>query len=164
MSNFWVELDKNRPWRYVFGTKLWNVKANRYSNEVKVLLDTGSFNTIISENLAKKYAAKTNITLKTKVGGFSGDSPLYIIQKMRIGGVILEKVAAFAVPFDGELKDHILLGANVMNNWNFNVSRLNNRLSAVEEFSAAAVARQYPYRYAFDNKGQVIALQEIGEN
>ena len=99
--------------------------------------------------------------MKTSIGGFTGDSPICIIQKIKIGGLVLEKIAALAVPFDGELKDHILLGANVMNNWNFNVSRLNNRLSAVEEFSAAAVARQYPYRYAFDNKGQVIALSEM---
>ena len=161
MLSFGVGLNEKRPWRYVFKVNLWDKVLGRYSENVNVMLDTGSFNTIISENLVKGHATKTNITLKTKVGGYSGDSPLYIIQKMRIGGVVLEKVAAFAVPFDGELKDHIFLGANVMNNWNFNVSRLNNRLSAVEEFSAAAVARQYPYRYAFDNKGQVIALSEM---
>lgn len=73
----------------------------------------------------------------------------------------MEKVVALAVPFEGELKDHILLGANVTNNWEFTLSRLKNRMVAIEEFSEDALKREHPYRYCFDNKGRVMALQEM---
>ena len=39
------------------------------------------------------------------------------------------------------------------------MSRLENSLVAVEQF--ADVEREYPYRYCFNNKGQVMAFQEM---
>ena len=73
----------------------------------------------------------------------------------------MEKVIALAVPFDGELKNHILLGTNVTNNWDFNISRNKNFLGITEDFSETASTRDYPYRYCFNNKGQVMAFQEF---
>lgn len=40
------------------------------------------------------------------------------------------------------------------------LSRLNNRLEATEQFSEAARVRKYPYRHCFDNKGRIMAFQE----
>ena len=81
--------------------------------------------------------------------------------QIKIGDLELEKVGALAVPFDGELKDHILLGANVTNNWDFAVSRFGNRIDITEQFSTDAMVRKYPYRYCFNNKGQIMAFQEM---
>jgi len=78
-----------------------------------------------------------------------------------IGNQIFEKIVALAVPFSGELKDHILLGANVTNNWKFTLSRMDNKLDVIEQFSEAAQKREHPYRYCFDNTGRVMALQEF---
>ena len=163
MSSFSVKLNPKRPCRYVFSVKLWENRLNRYGGDVKVLLDTGSFNTIIHKDLVPKYGRMLQTTMMTSVGGYRGESNLCVLEKINIGGHVLEKVVALAVPFEGELKDHILLGANVTNNWKFTVSRSENSLEAIEQFSAIVVEREYPYRYCFNNRGQVMALQEMGQ-
>ena len=71
-------------------------------------------------------------TMSTSIGGFKGEANICILDKIQIGGHILEKVAALAVSFEGELKDHILLGANTTNNWKFTLSRLDNKLEAMD--------------------------------
>jgi hypothetical protein len=164
MSSFLIELNKSRPCRYVFESRLWNVRNKKYGNPVAVLLDTGSFNTIIHKTLLSDFGVTLKQTIHTNVGGFKGDANICIIEKMQIGNLILEKVAALAVPFEGELKDHILLGTNVTNNWKFTVSRLENTLEATEQLSEADLQQQYPYRCCYNNKGQVIAFQELEYN
>ena len=161
MSNFSVELDGERPWRYVFEASLWNRSLKKYGNPVNVLLDTGSFNTIIHKALVPKCGTMLKQTMMTGVGGYKGEANLCILDRIKIGSHILEKVVAIAVPFDGELKDHILLGANVTNNWEFTLSRLKNRMMATEQFSEDTKKREYPYRYYFDNKGRITALPEM---
>jgi hypothetical protein len=145
----------------VFKSRLWDIRRNKYSLPVNVLLDTGSFNTIIHKPFAHRYGTILDITMKVSVGGFRGEANICILHKINISGFELENVAALAVPFEGELKNHILLGANVTNNWEFTVSRSKNRLTVTEEFSQEARNRDYPYRYYFNNKGQVIGFQEF---
>jgi len=101
-------------------------------------------------------------TMKTSVGDFSGDANICILNKLQIGGHILENVVALAVSFERELKDHILLGANVTNNWKFTLSRLENTLEVTEQFSETVLQRQYSYKYCYNNKSQVIAFQDMG--
>jgi len=161
MLNFSVNLDKKRPCRYAFPVKLWRSRLNAYGTDIQVLLDTGSFNTIIHTSLVANHGRMLKKTMKTSVGGYKGEANLCILDKINIGGHILENVIALAVPFEGELKDHILLGANVTNNWEFTLSRRKNCMTATEEFSEAALKREYPYRTYFDNKGRAIALQEM---
>ena len=161
MSNFSVKLESERPWRYVLNADLLENRKGRFGLPVKVLLDTGSFNTIIHEQLVVKYGVMTNHSMMTAVGGFRGEARICILNKIKIGNTEIEKVAALAVPFKGEPKDHILLGANVTNNWEFTLSRRKNRMTATEEFSEATSKREYPYRTYFNNKGKAIALQEM---
>ncbi|MCL1884371.1 MAG: aspartyl protease family protein [Defluviitaleaceae bacterium] len=161
MSNFSVNLDKKRPCRYVFPAKLWQPRLKAYSLKAQILLDTGSFNTIIHKALVADFGKMLKATMMTSVGGYRGEANLCILDKINIGGHILENVVALAVPFEGELKDHILLGANVTNNWEFTLSRLKNNMVVTEQFSEAALKRDFPYRYCFDNKGRIMALQEM---
>ena len=162
MSSFSVQLDKKRPCRYVFAGNLWDSRYERYSEGVHIMLDTGSFNTIIHKSLVPNHATMLNATMMTSVGGFKGEANICVLNKLRIGEHVLEKVVALAIPFEGELKDHILLGANVTNNWEFTLSRMKNTMDATEQFSETAQKREYPYRYCFDNKGRVMAFQERG--
>jgi len=162
MLNSSVKLNKKRICRYVFAAKLWDNSRNRFSEPVDVLLDTGSYNTVVHETLVERHGVMLNQTMMTAVGGFKGESRLCVLHKLQIGnGLVLDKVVALVVPFEGELKDHILLGANVTNNWHFAISRYDNRLDITEKFSKETLAREYPYRYCFDNKGQMMAFQEL---
>ena len=161
MSSFSVKLDKERPCRYVFLSHLWNVKQNRFGSAVPVLLDTGSFNTIIHKALVTNHGIMLPKMMKTSVGGYKGEAHICIIYKMQLNGHVLENVVALAVPFEGELKDHILLGANVTNNWKLTLSRFENIMDVEEQFSETALQRKYPYRYCYNNKGQVIAFQAL---
>jgi hypothetical protein len=161
MSSFSVNLDKARYCRYVFPVRLWESRFNKFSESIDVLLDTGSFNTVIHKSLVESHGVMLKTTMMTSVGGFKGDANICIIDKILIGDHVLEKVAALAVSFEGELKDHILLGTNVTNNWKLVLSRLNNKLEVIEEFSKEAELRQHPYRYCFNNKGNVMIYQEF---
>jgi hypothetical protein len=161
MCSFWIKFDEKRRCRYVFEASLWEQKRNRFGDPFDVLLDTGSFNTAIHDELAVRYGTKTRQSMRVSVGGYSGDADIYVLHKLRVGGHVLENVVALAIPFDGELNNHILLGANVLKNWKFCVSSMENRLEVTEQFSDSALARQFPYRYCFDNKGRVMAFQEF---
>ena len=161
MSNFSAKLNKKRPCRYVFEARLWDRKENQLGAPINVLVDTGAFNTIIHKALVATYGIMLKQTIMTSVGGYKGEANICIIDKINIGGYTLEKVIALAVPFEGELKDHILLGANVTNNWDFSLSRKRNIMEAKEELSDEAAKREFPYKYCYNNKGQVMALQEM---
>ena len=163
MSNFSVKLNPKRTCRYVFEATLWDKRFDKFGDYVDVLLDTGSFNTIVHEALVANHGIMLKATMLTSVGGYRGAANLCILHKINVGGCILEKVVALAVPFTGELKDHILLGANVTNNWKFTVSRNENMMQLAEQFSGEAIKRKAPYRYCFDNKGRVMALQEMDD-
>ena len=163
MSSFSVKLNPKRPCRYVFEANLWVSKLNKYGEGVRVLLDTGSFNTIIHKALAAQHGTMLKTTMLTSIGGYKGEANLCVLDKIKVGGCIFEKVVALAVPFEGELKDHILLGANVTNNWKFTVSRHENIMEATEQFSDEALKRNQPYRYCFDNKGRVMAFQDMDD-
>jgi len=161
MSNFSVKLSTKRPCRYVFEARLWNNQTSKYSDNINVLVDTGAFNTIIHKALVPRHGKMLKQTLLTSVGGLRGDANICILDKIQIGDRIFENVVALAVPFEGELKDHILLGANVTNNWEFTLSRKRNMMEATEELSDEALKRKYPYQYCYNNKGKVMALQEM---
>ncbi|MCL2224021.1 MAG: retroviral-like aspartic protease family protein [Defluviitaleaceae bacterium] len=161
MSSFSVELNKKRICRYVFASHLWDTRVNGFGEAVSVLLDTGSFNTVIHESLVEHRGFMHDVTMRVSVAGFSGDARICELHKLKIGNREFEKVVALVVPFDGELKNHILLGANVTNNWKFTVSREENLLNVTEQFSTAARERKYPYRYCFNSKGNIMAFQEF---
>ncbi|MCL1863611.1 MAG: retropepsin-like domain-containing protein [Defluviitaleaceae bacterium] len=161
MSNFSVDLSPKRLCRYVFAAHLWDNRYKKFGSHIDVLLDTGSFNTAIHKSLVPGRGVLTNQTMKVSIGGYKGDADICVLHKLKIGNLELEKVVALAVPFDGELKDHILLGANVTNNWDFAVSRIRNRLDITEQFCENTSMRKYPYRYCFDNKGRIMAFQSF---
>lgn len=163
MSSFSVKLNPKRTCRYVFEATLWSRRYNKFGDSIDVLLDTGSFNTIVHKALVAQHGTMLKTTMLTSVGGFKGEANLCVLDKINVGGCILEKVVALAVPFEGELKDHILLGANVTNNWKFTVSRHENIIEATEQFSDEAINRNLPYRYCFDNKGRVMAFQKMDD-
>ncbi|MCL2170260.1 MAG: retroviral-like aspartic protease family protein [Defluviitaleaceae bacterium] len=163
MSKFTIGLNSKKPYRYTFDATLWESKRNRFSRPVKILLDTGAFNTAIHDKLVEKFGTMLEATMKISIGGFAGEVNLCVLNKIKMGDFVIEKVIALAVPFEGELRDHILLGANVTNNWKFTISRLENTLDVVEQFSGQSLTLKHPYRYCYSNKGQVIAFQECSD-
>ena len=161
MSNFMIKLDKKRPYRYVFPARLWDSKYLRFGDPFDVLLDTGSYNTVIHQEMVVKHGRMLSMKMKTSIGGFRGDANLCILHKIKIGDLEIEKVVALAVPFTGELKDHILLGANVTNNWKFAVSRKENMMEITEQLPDNVPNKDFSYRWCFDNKGKILAFQGL---
>jgi len=161
MSSFSAKLNKKRHCRYVFEARLWDRKEKRFGTPINILVDTGAYNTIIHKALVPTYGKMLKQTIMTSIGGYSGETNICILDKINIGGHTLENVVALAVPFVGELQDHILLGANVTNNWGFSLSRKRNIMEVKEELSDEAMKREFPYKYCYNSKGQVMALQEM---
>lgn len=161
MSSFSIKLNKNRPWRYAFKINLWHERDKKFSNPIQAILDTGAFNTFIHREIAGKYSTIFKETRAVAIGGYKTEANLCLIDKMDIGGMVIANVLALAVDFKGELKDHILLGANIINNWDVGLSRKRNELRAVEDFPDDIPNPERPYQFYFDSKGRAVALQEM---
>ncbi|MCL1997667.1 MAG: retroviral-like aspartic protease family protein [Turicibacter sp.] len=159
MSKYLIRLDEKRPSRYALKGLLWSNRKKNYASNVDILLDTGAFNTTISKNLAANYATPTAKQVTVKIGGFSGKVPVCIIHKLKIGNFVMENVAALSISFDSsELQDHILIGANILNNWRFTLCRHDNEMEVSEKILPSAPTK-FPYRYYHNSKGEIIALQ-----
>ena len=159
-----VDLDATRIKRYAISAYLWHNKHKKFqSRAVDVLLDTGAFNTIVHKPLVSQgYGVFLKQKMTIAIGGYKGDADLCVLHKLKVGGLVMEQVMALALPLDGELKEHIILGANVTNHWRFEVSRRDNRLYFTEEFSKMPLAGNFPlpfpYRYCFNREG-IMAFQ-----
>ena len=163
MSQYSIKLDSTKPYRYNFLATLFNIRKNKFENfETTVMIDTGCFNTMIDKRLLPNHCVPVkNLTLSIGIGGIKGVAQGYVLKKMKIGDVVLDNIVVFAFDFNGELRDHVLLGANVLNCWDFNLSRSDNTLTFTERTTALHTNTDNPYRYAFDGKGRVMAFQEI---
>jgi predicted aspartyl protease len=128
---------------------------------VRVLIDTGAFNTMIDRALAEKFATLLPDSMAISIGGKTGKAQICIIHSLTLsGGITLNRVAALAYPFDDWLLRHIILGTNVLNNWKFTISRSSDTLWFTEELPSDASNKEYPYQNFFVDS-RYIAVQEI---
>ncbi|MCL2168963.1 MAG: hypothetical protein FWB74_02930 [Defluviitaleaceae bacterium] len=93
------------------------------------------------------------------IGGYIGKAQGCVLDKLSIGDLTMERVFVMAYPFDSWLTGHILLGANVMNNWDLTISRSDDVIRLVERVPVDAPNKVNSYQNFFKN-GKYMALQE----
>jgi len=123
-----------------------------------MLLDTGAFNTMIDFELAKRFGIMLPITIPITIGGNAGEAIGCIMPYLTVGDFEITRMFALAFPFKDWLVRHIILGANVTNNWEFTTSRTKNLIKFTEDVPPDAPNQKYPYQNYF-TKGKYVAVQ-----
>jgi hypothetical protein len=145
--------------RYIALASLYNDETSQIMTDVRVLIDTGAFNTMIDSALVHKFGILLSENMTVSIGGKVINTQFCIIRNMALGGYNLSRVFALAYPFDNWLMGHILLGTNVLNNWNFSISRFHDTLEFSENIPIDAPNKKYPYQNYFKG-GSYVAVQD----
>jgi hypothetical protein len=127
---------------------------------INVIIDTGCPNSLIPLHRAKVFGVKTNVVQNVTVGNFSGETTAYIIRRLKFGTLELKNAAMFAGEFQGELRDTILLGLNILNNWSYTVKRYINKIEFDEIITDDIRKTKNPYQAYFSEPDKMVFIQE----
>ena len=124
-------------------------------------MDTGCFNTLIPKYLAKKVGRSLGFKTKYSMGGDLIEVEAFSIDKMLIGDITLERVIAFAGDYKGGHEDDIVLGTNVINNWEMIISKRNHSFQFREDPPDNLPNKTNIYQNYFNKEGNYICVQYI---
>ncbi|MCL2252985.1 MAG: retroviral-like aspartic protease family protein [Lachnospiraceae bacterium] len=136
-------------------------KEKCISKEVKLIVDTGNINTIISQNLVDMFSIeKLAEELTFTLGGKTRIAERHIIPYIEFStNFEISNVAVESVHFqpNDELYNSILLGLNTLNNWDYCISNFDKSFYAKERFSILMPNKLHYYSNYFvkvkkDNK------------
>ena len=144
--------------RYVALASISNAEMTQTMTDVHVLIDTGAFNTMIDFALAQRFGILLPESMTVSIGGKTGTAQFCVIGNITLNNCVLTRVFALAYPFDDWLMGHLLLGTNVMNNWDFLISRSRDILEFSEKIPFDAPNKRFPYQNYFKD-GNYVAVQ-----
>ena len=124
-----VALSKLFEHRYKFYADVYNLRTNKFVENI-VLLDTGCYNSLIPRDLAEQSGHSLGFKMKYSLGANLVETEAFSINKIMIGDLLLERVVAFAGAYKGDHEDDIILGTNVINNWEMIISKKSIRFNS----------------------------------
>ena len=145
--------------RYIALANIHNADLTRSLPDVRTLVDTGAFNSMIDIDLATDYGIMLPMKIQISIGGNLGEAQGCILPKVTFGNFEMSRVFVLAFPFKDWLTDHIILGANVLNNWDFTTSRTDNVIKLSERIPPYAPNQKHPYQNYFTNN-EYVAIQD----
>jgi len=154
-----VALSKWFEHRYKFIAKVYNLRTKEFV-ENTVFLDTGCYNTLIPRRLAEQSGRSLGFKRKYSLGGSSIETEAFSINKIMIGGFLLERVVAFAGEYKGDQEDNIFLGTNVINNWEMIISKKDNTFQFRENPPDSLPNKTNIYQNYFNKEGNYIYVQD----
>ena len=114
---------------------------------------------MIDLDLAKRFGTMLPIKIPISIGGNRGEARGCIIHKITLGAFEMTRVFALAYPFKDWLMRHVILGANVLNNWDFTTSRTENTVRLTEKIPPYVPNKEHPYQNYF-TEGEYVAVQD----
>ena len=156
-----IDINKNIKHRCITSTTIRNITDTREASGIKTLVDTGAYNTMIDIKLVKDFGIllPEKYNMGVTIGGHTEDVRCCILHNVEIGGFRMSNVFAMTAQFTDWLEGYIILGANVLNNWNYTVSRTNNTITIREDYPQYLPNKNKPYQNYF-SKGEYVAYQE----
>jgi hypothetical protein len=144
--------------RYKFKAQLYNMRQKLY-DDVTIFLDTGCFNTMVPRYLAEQSGHSLGFKMAYSLGGGIIETEAFSIDKMMVGDIVLERVVAFAGDYRGGQEDDIILGTNVINNWEMIINKRAHTLKFREDPPDSLPNKTYIYQNYFDRAGNYICVQ-----
>jgi hypothetical protein len=100
--------------------------------------------------------------MKYSLGGSVVEAEAFSIDKIMIGDFALERVVAFAGKYKGRQEDDIILGTNVINNWEMIISKKKHTFQFREDRSDSLPNKANIYQNYFNKEGKYIYVQDGG--
>jgi len=154
-----VALSKKYKHRYKFDASILKITDKNCINTT-IFLDTGCFNTMIPKYLAIQTGHPLGFKKTFKIGGDQTETEAYSIDKLIIGDLCLEKVVAFAGDYKGDHVDDIILGTNVINNWEMTISKKEHTFKFKEDPPDDIPNKKNIYQNYFNKEGDYICVQD----
>ena len=147
--------------RYKINASIYNIKERCFV-DVVVFLDTGCYNTMIPRFLAELIGKPLGFGQTYNLGGRTISTEAFSIKEIRIKDFAMKRVLAFAGEYPGEYEDNIILGTNVMNNWEMIIDKESNFFKFREKPSKRLPSKDNIYQNYFDPSGNYQCPQDTG--
>jgi len=154
-----VALSKLFKHRYKFFANVYNLRTKEF-RETTVFLDTGCYNTLIPRRLAEQSGHSLGFKVKYSLGANVVETEAFSIDKIMIGDLVLERVVAFAGNYKGSQEDDIILGTNVINNWEMNICKKEHTFKFRENPPDSLPNKTNIYQNYFNREGNYIYVQD----
>jgi len=154
-----VALSTSFEHRYKFNAYILNV-LDKNPTQVTIFLDTGCFNTLIPRYFAEKCGRSLGFKTTYSIGGSILEVEAFSIDRIMIGDFVLERVIAFAGDYKGGHEDNIILGTNVINNWEMIISRKSHTFKFREDPPDNLPNKTHIYQNYFNKEGSYICIQD----
>jgi hypothetical protein len=145
--------------RYKFDANVYNLRTKEFV-ETTIFLDTGCYNTMIPRYLAEQTGRSLGFKMNYTLGGSIIEAEAFSIEKIMIGDFVLERVIAFAGDYKGSHEDDIILGTNVINNWEMIISKKKHTLQFREDPPDSLPNKTNIYQNYFNKEGNYICVQD----
>jgi len=145
--------------RFKFVASIYNIQKKEYRNTT-IFLDTGCFNTMIPRYLAERSGRSLGFKMTYSLGGNILEAEAFSIEKLMIGDIVLERIVAFAGEYKGGYEDDIILGTNVINNWEMIISKKTHTFKFREDPPENLPTKTNIYQNYFNREGNYICIQE----
>jgi hypothetical protein len=115
---------------------------------------------MIPRDLAEQTGRSLGFKVKYSLGGSLIEAEAFSIDKIIIGDFLLERVVAFAGDYKGSYEDDIILGINVINNWEMTISKKKHTLQFREDPPDSLPNKTNIYQNYFNKEGNYICVQD----
>jgi hypothetical protein len=145
--------------RYKFDAQIYNIQDNKYE-KVRIFLDSGCYNTLIPRYIAEQSGRSLGFKINYSLGASVIETEAFSIDKLLKGEIVLERVTVFAGDYKGGHDDDIILGTNVINNWEMIISKKVHSFKFREDPPDNLPNKTYIYQNYFNKEGKYICVQD----
>ena len=125
-----------------------------------IFLDTGCYNTLIPRHLAERTGRSLGFKMNYSLGANLIEAEAFSIEKIMISDLVLERVVAFAGNYKGGHEEDIILGTNVINNWEMVISKKEHSFQFRENPPDSLPNKTHIYQNFFNKEGNYIYIQD----
>jgi hypothetical protein len=115
---------------------------------------------MIPRLLAEQTGRSLGFKMKYSLGGSLIEAEAFSINKIMLGDFVIERIIAFAGDYKGSHADDIILGTNVINNWEMNISKKKHTFQFREDPPDSLPNKANIYQNYFNKEGNYICVQE----
>ena len=142
-------------------SRIWVPGILNNVKKMEVMVDTGCHTTMICNELAEKHGESLPDATAIGIGGDTVNVQAYRLKSLSFGGLEIRDVFVWGMPCTprDELYRKALLGLNVMNNWDYGISRNKNIMRIDEDVFSNMPESDYPYMHKFAD-GKYVQWQD----
>ena len=115
---------------------------------------------MIPRYLVEQAGRSLGFGMRYSLGGNIIETEAFSINKIIIDDFELERVIAFAGDYKGGHENDIILGTNVINNWEMIISRKSHAFQFREDPSENLPNKTHIYQNYFNKEGNYICVQD----